>query len=90
MRLVQIWRIFRGAIFEWSEDKAPRMAGAMAFYTVFSLTPVVIIAVGVAGMFVGREAALGGMLEQVKFLIARIEDASMSGLLVVIQQYLYL
>lgn len=68
-RLLRIGRIFHGAVIEWSEDKVPRMAGAIAFYTVFSLTPVVIIAVGVAGLFMGREAALGGVLEQVRFLI---------------------
>ena len=69
MRLLRVWRTFHGASVEWLDDKVPRMAAAIAFYTMFSLTPVVIIAVGVAGLFMGREAALGGVLEQVKFLI---------------------
>jgi membrane protein len=67
------WRdlspIFRGAVYEWSEDKVPRMAGALAFYTVFSLTPVVIIAVSVAGTFVGRQEALDAVYRQAEFLI---------------------
>jgi membrane protein len=67
------WRdlgpIFRNAAYEWSEDKVPRMAGALAFYTVFSLTPVVIIAVSVAGTFVGREEALEAVYRQAEFLV---------------------
>jgi membrane protein len=41
--VVKVWQIFRRAVFEWHEDKAPRMAAAVAFYTVFSLTPIVIV-----------------------------------------------
>ncbi len=69
MRWKRVWQIFSGAVVQWNEDKVPRMAGAMAFYTLFSLTPVVVIAVAVAGSFVGREAALEGVLDQVEFLI---------------------
>ena len=36
--------ILKGAFFEWNEDKVPRMAAAIAFYAVFSLTPIVVIA----------------------------------------------
>ena len=63
------WQIFKGAVWEWSEDKVPRMAGALAFYTLFSLTPIVIVAIAVAGFFVGQKEALQGVLEQVGFLI---------------------
>ena len=69
MRLKHVWQVFSGAVVQWNEDKVPRMAGALAFYTLFSLTPVVVIAVAVAGLFVGREAALEGVLDQVEFLI---------------------
>lgn len=64
-----LWRVFSGAFYEWNEDKVPRMAGALAFYTVFSLTPIVIIAVAVAGMFVGHEEALEAVYRQAEFLI---------------------
>lgn len=65
----RLWRIYQGAAFEWNEDKAPRMAAALAFYTVFSLAPIVIIAVTVAGVVFGREAALSEVYNQAKLLI---------------------
>ncbi len=65
----RLWRIVQGAAFEWSEDKVPRMAAALAFYTVFSLAPIVIIAVTVAGIVFGREAALTEVYNQAKLLI---------------------
>ncbi len=69
MRLKQVWRVFSGALVQWNEDKVPRMAAAIAFYTLFSLTPMVVVAVAVAGLFVGQEAALEGVLDQMEFLI---------------------
>src|SRR5687768_216676 len=69
MRSHYLWRIFSGAVVQWNDDKVPRMAAALAFYTLFSLTPVVFIAVAVAGLFVGRRDALEGVLDQVQFLI---------------------
>jgi len=64
-----LWPIFRGAMVEWSEDKAPRMAAALAFYTLFSLAPILIIALAIADVFYTREEALQGILQQAQFLI---------------------
>ncbi|MBI3461772.1 MAG: YihY/virulence factor BrkB family protein [Planctomycetes bacterium] len=61
--------MFRGALFEWAEDKVPRMAAALAFYTLFSLAPVLIIALAIADVFYTREESLQGILQQVQFLI---------------------
>jgi len=61
--------IYQGAVFEWNEDKVPRMAAALAFYTVFSLAPVVIITVTVAGLVFGRDAALREVFRQAAMLI---------------------
>jgi membrane protein len=64
-----LWRIFYTAVYEWNEDKAPRMAAAVAFYTVFSLTPIVVIAFKVAEVTFGPEVALREILGQAAFLI---------------------
>lgn len=68
-RLQELWAVYRDALFEWNEDKVPRMAAALAFYTVFSLAPVVIITVAVAGAIFGREAALREVYKQASLLI---------------------
>ncbi|NJN19054.1 MAG: YihY/virulence factor BrkB family protein [Oscillochloris sp.] len=40
---------------EWSEDKAPRLAAALSYYTVFSLAPLLLIIIAVAGLFLGGD-----------------------------------
>lgn len=40
---------------EWSEDKASRLAAALAYYTVFSIPPLIVIAIGVASYFTDRQ-----------------------------------
>ena len=67
--LARIWQIVRGALFEWTEDKAMRMAAAIAFYTLFALTPIVIISMSVAERFFEKEAVKAEMLDQVRFLV---------------------
>lgn len=44
---------------EFGEDKAPRLGAALAYYTVFSIGPLLLIAVAMAGIFLGQEAAQG-------------------------------
>jgi membrane protein len=66
-----VWQIFSAAIYEWNEDKAPRMAAAVAFYTVFSLTPIVVIAYKIAERTFGAEVALREILGQAAFLIGK-------------------
>jgi membrane protein len=51
--------LFRQTWVEFSSDKAPRLGAALAYYTVFSIAPLLLIAVAVAGMVFGREAAQG-------------------------------
>ena len=43
----------------WVDDYAPSMGAAIAYYTLFSLAPLLILLVAVAGLFFGREAAQG-------------------------------
>jgi membrane protein len=64
-----LWRIFHTAVYEWNEDKVPRMAAAVAFYTVFSLTPIVVIAFKIGEMTFGSEVALSEILGQAAYLI---------------------
>ncbi len=50
---------------EWSEDKVPRLAAALAFYTLFSLAPLLVIVVVIAGMVFGEDAATGALSNQI-------------------------
>jgi len=56
---------------EWNNDKASRLAAALAYYTVFSLAPLLIIAIAIAGAVFGEEAARGQIVAQIQGLVGR-------------------
>src|SRR5271157_4291122 len=53
----------------WAEDNAPSMGAALAFYTVFSLAPVLIVAITAAGLAFGQKAAEGEFSRQLQGLV---------------------
>jgi membrane protein len=59
------------AYLEWSKDKAPQMGAALAYYTIFSLAPLLIIAVAIAGLAFGVQAAQGEIAGQIQGLVGR-------------------
>lgn len=65
------WAITRDAVLLWLDCNAFSYAGSLAFYTLFSLAPVVIIAVAVIGVVFGEEAAHGQIVAQLQDLMGR-------------------
>src|SRR5262249_31190633 len=53
----------------WTEDKASALAAALAYYSLFSLAPLVLVAVAVAGLVFGQRAAEGELYTQLAGLI---------------------
>lgn len=64
-----IIQIFKETFQEWNEDKAPLWAAALAYYTVFSLAPLLLIAIAIAGAVFGEAAARGELVNQIQGLI---------------------
>jgi membrane protein len=54
---------------EWMEDDAPTLGAALAYYTVFSLAPLMTIAIAIAGFFFGKEAAQGQIFDELRVLL---------------------
>ncbi|HEY9797804.1 MAG TPA: YihY/virulence factor BrkB family protein, partial [Leptolyngbyaceae cyanobacterium] len=54
---------------EWQEDKASRLAAALAYYTAFSIAPLVVIAIAIAALVFGEEAAQGQIATQLGALV---------------------
>ncbi len=54
---------------EWSEDKASRLAAALAYYTAFSIAPLLLISIAIAGFFFGDDAARGQVFSQLRGLL---------------------
>src|SRR3954454_13949173 len=58
------FNLFKQAFTEFGEDKAQRLGAALAYYTVFSLAPLLLIAISIAALVFGREAAQGQIFGQ--------------------------
>jgi membrane protein len=63
-RLREYWRLLVQAYNAWNEDYASSMGAALAYYTVFSLAPLLILVIAVAGSIFGQEAARGEIVSQ--------------------------
>lgn len=71
MSLKQIWRLLKDAYKEWNEDKVSRLAAALAYYTIFSVAPLLIIVIAVAGAVFGEDAVRGELVRQIQGLVGR-------------------
>ena len=58
-------RLFRDTFNNFLEDRTLRMAGALAYYSVFSMAPLVLIAIGVASQFFDKQAAQAQILNEI-------------------------
>jgi membrane protein len=72
-----LWDAARG----WSEDKAPRLGAALAYYSVFSLAPLLLIAMGITGLVFGEQAARGEVLQQLRGLVGELAAAAIEDIL---------
>ena len=64
-----IWNLARHTMRSWLEDYAPSMGAALAYYTLFSLAPLLLIVISVAGMVFGEDAARGEIALQLRALM---------------------
>jgi membrane protein len=64
-----IYELLKKTYTDWSRDKAPRMGAALAYYTIFSLAPLLVIAIAIAGFVFGREAVEGRITYQIQGLV---------------------
>jgi membrane protein len=56
--------LFKQTFREFSDDKAPRLGAALAYYMIFSIAPLLLIAVAIAGFVLGRKAVQGQVAQQ--------------------------
>lgn len=71
MKPKDIFQLLKATIAEWNEDKVPLWAAALAYYTVFSLAPLLLIAIAIAGSIFGEEAARGEIVAQIQGLVGK-------------------
>ena len=83
-----IWKVFKNSFKGFSNDKVMKMASSLAYYTVFSLAPLLIIIISLSGIFLGKDAAEGKVYAQLENFVGSntalqlqemIKNASLSG-----------
>ena len=71
MKLRAIPALLQETGFEWYADRGPRLGAALAFYTLFSLAPLLIIITAIAALAYGQEVAHAQIIRQIEELIGR-------------------
>jgi membrane protein len=71
MARTSIWAFLKTTINEWVEAEPFQLAAALSYYTLFSLAPLLLIAIGVAGFAFGREAAQNQIVETLNGMIGQ-------------------
>jgi membrane protein len=80
-RAREIWALIQDAANGWSVHRASRIGAALAFYTVFSLGPILLIAVVVAGFFFGQGAAKSEIHQQISTMLGEKAAAAVQAVL---------
>src|SRR5436190_8990931 len=76
-----VWIIVREAISYWIEDKASVQGAALAFYSILSLAPLVVISLAIAGLFFDEKAASSQFLGQMQSMVGKEGADAISGML---------
>jgi len=69
MNFKAILGLFQETFREWSQDNASRLAAALAYYTIFSIAPLLIIVIAIAGAVFGQDAARGAIEQELRGLV---------------------
>jgi membrane protein len=77
----QWWQLVKGAAAAWIDDYAPSMGAALSYYTVFSLAPLLLMVIAIAGLVFGEEAARGEIFGQLRQLMGADAARAIEGVL---------
>jgi membrane protein len=69
MRLPVIWTLLKDTAAAWQANKAQRLAAALAYYTMFSLAPLLLLLIALAGLAFGEKVAEGQIMMEIEALI---------------------
>jgi membrane protein len=83
-----LWEVIKDSFSGFSDDKVLKMSGSLAYYTIFSMAPLLIIIISLSGFFFGRDAAEGKVYGQLAGFVGAdtavqlqeiIKNASLAG-----------
>ena len=75
------WTVAKEAATNWSEHKDARQGAALAYYSVFSLGPIIVIAIAIAGLFFSREGVISRVTSSLKEMVGETGAKAIEGML---------
>ncbi|MEE1655308.1 YihY/virulence factor BrkB family protein [Microvirga sp. CF3062] len=79
--LSETWQLLKVAFAGWWNDRAMSLGASIAFFTVFSLAPMLLAAIAVAGLAFGREAAQGAIVAELGGMIGTNEASALEAMI---------
>lgn len=88
MSLKGIWEVLKNSFSGFSQDNVTKLGGSLAYYTVFSMGPLLVVIISLCAIFLGREAAEGSIFTQLNAFVGHdtalqlqeiIKNASING-----------
>ncbi|HKQ26254.1 MAG TPA: YihY/virulence factor BrkB family protein [Burkholderiales bacterium] len=76
-----LFQLANTALKNWMNDYAPSMGAALAYYTVFSIAPLLIIVIAVAALIFGQDAAQAAIMDQARGMIGENGAKAIEGML---------
>jgi membrane protein len=73
--------ILKATFQEWGEDKVPLLAAGLAYYTLFSIAPLLLILVGALGLILGENAAQSALMEEIRNATGPQASEAVAGIL---------
>ena len=80
MTLADIRQLLKDSYNGWVADYAPSMGAALSYYTIFSIAPLLVIVIAIAGLAFGSEAASGALFEQLRGMVGDSGATAVQGL----------
>jgi membrane protein len=76
-----LWWVLKRAFAGWWDDNVPRLGASLAYYTLFAMAPILVIAIGVAGLVFGPDAVRGEVVGQIRGLVGQQGAVAVQGML---------
>ena len=81
MNFARLFDLSKKAVMAWIDDYAPSMGAAISYYTMFSLAPLLVIVIAVAGALFGEDAVRGAIASQLQGLMGKDGAEAIQGLI---------
>src|SRR3954469_21442396 len=76
-----IWDLIKRTASSWSEINAPRLGAALAYYTLLSIAPLLVVCIGIAGLIFGPKAAQDQIAYQIQNVVGSQGSVAIQSLL---------